>query len=90
MIKAKRVKDVLVFSKRSYFCSNCMINFDELKIFCNTTGEDMYEVGGFIVHFFNREKIERLAKGFTLVAVDELEEGTLPRKLYQVTLRKER
>ena len=53
-------------------------------------GEDMYEVGGFIVHFFNREKIERLAKGFTLVAVDELEEGTLPRKLSQVTLRKER
>ena len=52
-------------------------------------GEDMYEVGGFIVHFFNREKIERLAKGFTLAAVDELEEGTLPRKLYQVTLRKE-
>ncbi len=53
-------------------------------------GEDMYEVGGFIVHFYNHEKIERLAKGFTFAAVDELEEGTLPRKLYQVTLRKER
>ncbi len=25
-----------------------------------------------------------------VLAVDELEEGTLPRKLYQVTLRKER
>ncbi len=51
-------------------------------------GEDMYEVGGFIVHFFSRDKIAHLAKGYDIVAVDEFEEGTLPRKLCRVTLRK--
>ena len=51
-------------------------------------GEDMYEVGGFIVHFFSREKVEHLAKGYKIVSVDEFEEGKLPRKLFQVTLRK--
>lgn len=51
-------------------------------------GEDMYEVGGFIVHFFDRAKIDRLAKGFAVVSVEKFEEGKLPRKLYMVTLRK--
>ncbi len=51
-------------------------------------GEDMWEVGGFIVHFFDREKVERLAKGYRIVSVEEFEEGDLPRKLYLVTLRK--
>lgn len=52
-------------------------------------GEDMYEVGGFIVHFFSREKVEHLAKGYEILSVDEFEEGGLPRKLFRVTLRKE-
>ena len=51
-------------------------------------GEDMYEMGGFIVHFFSREKVEILAKGYEIVSIDEFEEGGLPRKLFQVTLRK--
>jgi SAM-dependent methyltransferase len=51
-------------------------------------GEDMYEVGGFIVHFFNREKVEHLATGYEIVSIDEFEEGKLPRKLFRVTLRK--
>jgi SAM-dependent methyltransferase len=51
-------------------------------------GEDMYEVGGFIVHFFSREKAEQLAKGFEIVSIDTCEEGELPRKLFRVTLRK--
>ncbi|WP_240778460.1 class I SAM-dependent methyltransferase [Shewanella polaris] len=51
-------------------------------------GEDMYEVGGFIVHFFSKEKVTQLAKGYKLVSVDEFEEGSLPRKLFRVTLRK--
>lgn len=51
-------------------------------------GEDMYEVGGFIVHFFNKDKIEHLAEGYDIVGVEEFEEGELPRKLYMVTLRK--
>ena len=52
-------------------------------------GEDMYEMGGFIVHFFSREKVEHLAKGYEIVSIDTFEEGELPRKLFQVTLRKE-
>jgi SAM-dependent methyltransferase len=51
-------------------------------------GADMYEVGGFIVHFFNREKVQRLAKGYEIISIDEFEEGKLPRKLFRVTLRK--
>jgi len=51
-------------------------------------GEDMWEVGGFIVHFFSREKVEHLAKGYEIVSVEEFEEGDLPRKLFLVTLRK--
>jgi SAM-dependent methyltransferase len=52
-------------------------------------GEDMWEVGGFIVHFFDRDKVVRLARGFEIVSIDEFEEGGLPRKLWRVTLRKE-
>ena len=51
-------------------------------------GEDMYEVGGFIVHFFSPEKVRKLAKGWEIVSIDEFEEGGLPRKLFRVTLRR--
>jgi SAM-dependent methyltransferase len=51
-------------------------------------GEDLYEVGGFIVHFFDRAKVE--ADGYQLIDIHEFEEGGLPRRLYQVTLEKNR
>ena len=51
-------------------------------------GEDMYEIGGFIVHFFNKEKVEYLANGYQIMSIGEFEEGGLPRKLFRVTLRK--
>ena len=51
-------------------------------------GEEMYEVGGFIVHFFSREKVDQLARGYEIVAIEEFEEGGLPRKLFRVALRK--
>ena len=51
-------------------------------------GEDLYESQGFIVHFFDRAKVERLARGWELLGIDELEEGKLPRRLFRVTLRK--
>jgi len=51
-------------------------------------GEEMYEVGGFIVHFFSREKVEHLARGYEIVTIEEFEEGGLPRKLFRVALRK--
>lgn len=47
-------------------------------------------MGGFIVHFFRREKVELLAEGYEIVSIDEFEEGSLPRKLFRVTLRKAR
>ena len=51
-------------------------------------GEGMYEVNGFIVHFLGKEQIEHLAKGFSVMGIDEFEEGELPRKLFRVTLEK--
>lgn len=33
--------------------------------------------------------VERLAKGYEILSVDEFEEGNLPRKLFRVTVRKE-
>jgi len=51
-------------------------------------GEDMYENQGFIVHFFNKEKINHLAKGFDIINIERFEEGKLPRKLFLVSLGK--
>jgi len=52
-------------------------------------GEDLYEIeGGFIVHFFSKEKVEHLAEGYELVDVATMEETALPRRLYMVTMRK--
>lgn len=51
-------------------------------------GDDLWEIdGGFIVHFFSREKVERLAKGYEIVSVEEFEETDLPKRLFLVTLR---
>ncbi len=51
-------------------------------------GDDMYEVGDFIVHFFSRSLVEQLSAGYELLDVAEFEEGTLPRRLFRVTMRK--
>ena len=51
-------------------------------------GEDLYEIDGFIVHFFCREKIKKLSTGFEIKNIDNFEEGKLPRKLFRVTLKK--
>jgi len=51
-------------------------------------GDDMYEMGGFIVHFFDRRLIDHLAEGFELLEVAEYEEGRLPRRLSGVTQRR--
>jgi SAM-dependent methyltransferase len=49
-------------------------------------GDGLYESSGFIVHFFSRELVTRLARGFELVEIFEFEEGDLPRRLFRVTL----
>lgn len=51
-------------------------------------GEEIYEIGGFVIHFFSKEKVEYLAKGFEIVSIDEFEEGGLPKRLFLVTIRK--
>jgi len=52
-------------------------------------GDDMWEIGGgFIVHFFSREKVEHLAKGYEIVSIEEFDETALPKKLFLVTLKK--
>jgi SAM-dependent methyltransferase len=51
-------------------------------------GEDIYEVGGFTVNFFSKEKIEHLAKGYLVNSIEEFEEGELPRRLFLVKLKK--
>jgi len=53
-----------------------------------THGDGMFEMGGFIVHFFDRALIDLLAAGFELLEVAEYEEGKLPRRLFGVTMRK--
>lgn len=51
-------------------------------------GEGLYEDDGFIVHFFDRAMVDRLAAGFELLDVTTFEEGALPRRLFCVTMRK--
>jgi len=51
-------------------------------------GDDMYEHGGFIVHFFSRALVDRLAAGWALLGVADFEEGELPRRLFRVTMRR--
>ena len=51
-------------------------------------GEDLYESNGFIVHFFSKEKIKKLLRGFELLDISSFEEGNFPRKLYKVTMKK--
>ena len=51
-------------------------------------GDNLYENGGFVVHFFDRPLVERLATGFEIDEVTEFEEGDLPRKLWRIAMRR--
>ncbi|WP_374777367.1 class I SAM-dependent methyltransferase [Streptomyces sp. NBC_01310] len=48
-------------------------------------GDDIWEHGGFAVHFFPRDLVDDLAEGWTLDEVAAFEEGGLPRRLWRVT-----
>ncbi len=48
-------------------------------------GDDIYEHGGFAVHFFDRALVDTLADGWELQEVHAFEEGELPRRLWRVT-----
>ncbi len=51
-------------------------------------GENLYENGGFIVHFFNEFLVRKLVRGHVILDIAEFEEGVLPRKLFQVSMKK--
>ena len=51
-------------------------------------GEDLYENDGFIVHFFSKETVNYLLKGFENLLIDKFEEGNFPRKLYFIVNKK--
>ena len=51
-------------------------------------GENMYEIDGFIIHFFNKEKVISLTEGFKNIKIESFEEGSFPRKLYFVVNKK--
>ncbi|WP_274911540.1 class I SAM-dependent methyltransferase [Streptomyces sp. WZ-12] len=48
-------------------------------------GDDIYEHGGFAVHFFPRHLVDALAAGWRLADVHAFEEGGLPRRLWRIT-----
>ncbi|MDQ8703583.1 class I SAM-dependent methyltransferase [Streptomyces sp. LHD-70] len=48
-------------------------------------GDDIWEHGGFAVHFFPRTLVDALAEGWTLTEIHPFEEGELPRRLWRVT-----
>ena len=51
-------------------------------------GEDLYENDGFIVHFFSKDKVNKLSKGFQVLDIEKFEEGKFPRKLFIVKNKK--
>ena len=51
-------------------------------------GESMYETDGFIIHFFNARMIQELSEGFEIMQIKKFEEGALPRKLFEIIMRK--
>ena len=50
--------------------------------------EDLYENDGFIVHFFSEEKVKKITDGFSFKNIESFEEGTFPRKLFRIILKK--
>lgn len=48
-------------------------------------GDDIYEHGGFAVHFFPRALVDDLATGWHLREVHPFDEGELPRRLWRIT-----
>ncbi len=47
-------------------------------------GENLYEMNGFIVHFFSDEKIKELLNGYKNINIIRFEEGNFPRRLSMV------
>jgi len=51
-------------------------------------GENLYENDGFIIHFFSKDKVNQLSKGFKVLNIEKFEEGKFPRRLFLVKNKK--
>ena len=51
-------------------------------------GEDLYEIDGFIIHFFSKKTIQNLMNGYENLSIEYFEEGSFPRKLFFVCNKK--
>ncbi|WP_306369042.1 class I SAM-dependent methyltransferase [Nocardiopsis sp. CC223A] len=49
-------------------------------------GDGIFEHGGFAVHFFDRDLVDELARGWHPAQVHPFTEGELPRRLWRVTM----
>jgi ubiquinone/menaquinone biosynthesis C-methylase UbiE len=50
--------------------------------------EYLYEIDGYIMHFLSKENIDYLKEDYKLVEINEIEEGQLPKRLFEVVVRK--
>jgi SAM-dependent methyltransferase len=50
--------------------------------------EDIYKIGDFVVHFFTEGKVGQLDKGYEILKIERMEEGSLPRDLFCVSMKK--
>ena len=50
--------------------------------------EAMYDIGGYVIHFFSEEQVRELAVGYEVVDLRRMQEGGAPRELFGVVLRK--
>jgi len=51
-------------------------------------GEGLYEIDGFIIHFFSEKTIQDLMNGYKNLSIEYFEEGSFPRKLFFVCNKK--
>jgi SAM-dependent methyltransferase len=51
-------------------------------------GEGLYEIDGFIIHFFSEKTIQNLMNGYKNLSIEYFEEGSFPRKLFFVCNKK--
>ena len=51
-------------------------------------GEDLYEIDGFIIHFFSEKTIKNLMNVYENLSIEYFEEGSFPRKLFFVCNKK--
>ena len=51
-------------------------------------GENLYEIQGYIMHFLSKENIEHLINPLATVTIKEIEEGRLPKRLYEIVVKK--